>query len=138
MGNLNKCKCGLWSCTKEKEVCERTYQSRFERQRQRWDNNMKVSRTDNHSVALNWKEGNPSKSWTTNFSTDGNYLFSYNLMIGYTNPSGVKVSLEYNAPNHNFVSMTTSSHVSLANNVSDCSECVFGQRITKPDCWSSL
>lgn len=88
-------------------------------------------RTNNLNVVKNWSKGKPSKSFNGNLSTDGLYLYSYDLVIGRTDPSGNKVAKLYNAPHKAFESMTTSTHVSYAKNVAGSWEIPFGQRLTK-------
>ncbi len=64
----------------------------------------------NQDVVRAWRAGRSAAS--KNLSTDGKSLFSYRLEIGRTEEKGWKVVLNYRSPN--FVSMTTSQHVSLA------------------------
>ena len=66
----------------------------------------------NKDVASAW--GLSKKASASNMSTDGSKLWSYDLMIGYTDPkTGGKVLIDYTASGGQFVSMTTSSkHIS--------------------------
>lgn len=88
-------------------------------------------RESNTSVVKSWSQNRKSNSYTGNLSTDGSYLFSYDLVIGRTMPNGDKVALLYNAPNDHFESMTTSTHVSYAVRESDSKEIPYGDRLTK-------
>lgn len=66
---------------------------------------------NNLSVARAWVRGSTAK--TKNLSTDGESLWSYNLLIAKRTPYGMSV-YDYTAASGNFVSMTTSKHVGLA------------------------
>jgi YD repeat-containing protein len=74
----------------------------------------------NSQVSEAWENNQIAKN--ANSSTDGKNLFSYSLLIGYTNEQGEKVALQYNAASGNFVSATTSNHVSYANRYADKTE----------------
>ena len=65
----------------------------------------------NAQVVENWGRNNPASAG--NLRTDGENLYSYNLLIGYTTPKGTKVALDYTARGK-MVSQTTSCHVGLA------------------------
>jgi YD repeat-containing protein len=65
----------------------------------------------NSQVAECWGRNQPANAG--NLSTDGDDLYSYNLLIGYTTPKGTKVALDYTARGK-MVSQTTSCHVGLA------------------------
>lgn len=65
---------------------------------------------NNLSVARAWVRGDSAK--TKNFSTDGESLWSYNLLIAKRSPYGMKV-YDYTRSG-SFVSMTTSKHVGIA------------------------
>ena len=65
----------------------------------------------NENVVINWSEGNKAKS--KNLKSDGNLLFSYDLLIGYTN-NNKKIVIDFTAKGKYFISATTSRHVSLA------------------------
>jgi hypothetical protein len=79
---------------------------------------MKVIRTTNSEVPKYWMEGRSAKSNNGQFSTDGNFLYSYSKRIGATTLSGDKVVFDYTAPAGHKVSMTTSQHVGLAKRTS--------------------
>ena len=66
----------------------------------------------NSDVVYKWKQGEEARNGRYTLHTDGKDLYSYNLRIGFTTPSGKKVAVEHRAPN--FVSITTSQHVGLA------------------------
>ena len=68
-----------------------------------------MKRTNNSGVAKAWANNEQARSNNGNYSTDGNKLFSYSTMIGYTSPEGKKVVLDYTAGTGHFLSMTTSS-----------------------------
>ena len=61
-----------------------------------------------------WRNNASAKSYTNNYWTDGNNLYSYNLPIGITTDNGRKVLYDYTVAAGNFVSATTSRHVNLA------------------------
>tara|TARA_R100000700_G_C3092923_1_gene93446 strand:+ start:282 stop:536 length:255 start_codon:yes stop_codon:yes gene_type:complete len=68
-------------------------------------------------VALAWYNGIKAKTGKNKrgditFHTDGEKLWSYDLLIGYTE-EGKKIVLDYTSPD-NFYSMTTSHHVGCA------------------------
>lgn len=65
----------------------------------------------NKDIVNAWIHGYAAR--TKNFSTDGKFLRSYNLIIGYTNDLGQVFVLDYTSPD-NFESQTTSTHVGLA------------------------
>lgn len=65
----------------------------------------------NAQVAENWGRNNPAVAG--NLRTDGENLWSYNLLIGYTTPKGRKVVIDYTARGV-YCSQTTSCHVGLA------------------------
>ena len=52
-------------------------------------------------------------SWTSNFSTCGKRLYSYDLEIARFDDEGDIVVFDYTAPAGCFESMTTSSHVGM-------------------------
>ena len=66
----------------------------------------------NKDVASAW--GLSRRASASNMSTDGQKLWSYDLMIGYTDlETGGKVLIDYTTKGGRFVSMTTSSkHIS--------------------------
>ena len=65
----------------------------------------------NNDVINAWIHGYAAR--TKNFSTDGKFLRSYDLIVGYTNDLGQVFVLDYTSPD-NFYSQTTSAHVGLA------------------------
>ena len=72
----------------------------------------------NSDVAEAW--GRSRRKVATNMSTDGVYLYSYELLIGYTAEDGKKVLIDYTAAGGRFVSMTTSTkHISPSRWVAD-------------------
>ena len=80
----------------------------------------------NHSVISSWANGRASRNHKNTLRTDGNTLWSYGLVIGYTTVTerhGVhtenKDAIDYTAPSGNFRSMTTSSHVGRAKAMAD-------------------
>jgi len=70
---------------------------------------MTIKRTTNGGVAESWAKNEKARSNNGNFSTDGDILYSYNTMIGFTSEEGRKVVLDYTAGTGNFLSMTTST-----------------------------
>lgn len=71
----------------------------------------------NHQVVEAWALDQPANSGR--MITDGDRLWSYALVIGFTDEDGKKVALDYTAPVGWFRSMTTSCHVGLAKGVAD-------------------
>ena len=79
----------------------------------------------NRDVVRAWREGRTASNH--HMKTDGEKLWSYNLVIGYTlrhhTPYSQKVALDYTSERAGhcsaFVSMTTSCHVGLAKRVAD-------------------
>ena len=73
----------------------------------------------NKSVASAW--GLSVRASASNMSTDGQKLWSYDLMIGYTDPTtGGKVLIDYTSKGGQFVSMTTSSkHIAPSRHYAD-------------------
>jgi hypothetical protein len=72
-----------------------------------------------NQVPDSWYNNMPAKSHTRSFTTDGHALYSYDLMIGTTNTRGEKVLYRYTREANNFISRTTSRHVSLATSYAD-------------------
>ena len=72
------------------------------------------NRTDNRNVARAWANSRQAESHTRHLRTDGTFLHSYSLMIGFTADDGSKVLLNYTAPAQCFRSQTTSTHVGVA------------------------
>ena len=67
----------------------------------------------NREVARAWARCQPAKA--ANLWTDGSYLYSYRLCIGYRNGAGETVAVPYRSGTRwGFRSMTTSRHVGLA------------------------
>ena len=75
----------------------------------------------NEQVIEAWKNSTTQTvySHTGNLSTDGTFLHSYALLIGFTADDGSKVLLDYTAPAQCFRSQTTSTHVGIARSVAD-------------------
>ena len=71
----------------------------------------------NKAVVYHWLNNRDHSS--LNMSTDGNDLYSYAMIIGYTNETGEKVLKDRTAKNDWFVSSTTSCHVGLARPYAD-------------------
>ena len=71
----------------------------------------------NDSVISSWANSRTANSHTGNLRTDGSNLWSYNLLIGYTDERGRKVAKDYMASSGNFYSRTTSNHVSKAKGI---------------------
>ena len=79
-----------------------------------------MPKTTNENVANNWYYNTESQNHSGSYHTDGNNLYSYNLLIGFTTQSGKKVLLDYTASGGHFRSMTTSTkHVCSARRVCD-------------------
>lgn len=79
----------------------------------------------NEEVAKQWANHKPARTSmmgnTARFSTNGQDLYSYNLLIGFTTTKGEKVALQYQAcakysrgDDGWFRSNTTSHHVAIA------------------------
>lgn len=73
-----------------------------------------MPRLDLHSVGNYWKANKKARSHTGNLKTDGKTLWSYGLIIGYTDENGKKIAYKYMARYGHFYSRTTSNHVSIA------------------------
>ena len=77
-------------------------------------------KTTNENVALNWYRNTPSRNHGDTMSTNGNDLYSYGLLIGFTTKSGKKILLDYTAAAGHFRSMTTSTkHISPTRYIAD-------------------
>ena len=79
--------------------------------------------SSNKEVATAWANNKQAKSSkfldSYRYHTDGSYLYSYGLMIGFTRTSnGNKVLIEYTASG-SFQSRTTSNHVGSARVAAD-------------------
>jgi len=73
----------------------------------------------NQTVIDAWKEGESWRNGSGSLYTDGDLLWSYSLVIGYTG-SGyekLKIVIDYTAPDN--VTQTTSEHVGLAKSVTE-------------------
>lgn len=70
----------------------------------------------NEKVAVGWGRG--SSVAAGHFRTDGKNLWSYALLVGYTDEAGKKVLKDYRRQ----VSVTTSRHCGLAARVADVIE----------------
>ena len=66
----------------------------------------------NKAVVYHWLNNREHSS--LNMSTGGPDLYSYAMVIGYTNEAGEKVLKDRTAKNDLFVSATTSCHVGIA------------------------
>ena len=79
----------------------------------------------NQTVIDAWKSGKSWRNGSGSLYTDGSRLWSYSLVIAYTDPDellrrgkyGIKVVIDYMAPDD--VTQTTSMHVGLAMKVAD-------------------
>ena len=69
----------------------------------------------NELVVRNWRDGVPASA--KNLTTNGQYLYSYDLLIGMT-LKGEKVVYDYTASGE-YVSQTTSCHVGIARRYAD-------------------
>lgn len=68
----------------------------------------------NASVVAAWKKGKKARNGRNSFSTDGTWLYSYRLRIGYRTSNGICVVGDFTAGSNAFHSVTTSKHVGLA------------------------
>mgnify|MGYP003113772897 FL=1 len=73
----------------------------------------KSIRTNNSNIPSYWVKSQAAHSNNKQFRTDGQSLYSYNLVIGVT-VAGQKILLDYSAPAGHYVSSTTSQHVGKA------------------------
>ena len=79
---------------------------------------MRMIRTTNENVALNWRQGNAAVSSTGNYRTDGLNLYSYYTRIGFTTVNGQKVLGDFTKRGGRFLTPTTSTkHVPPARSV---------------------
>ena len=70
-------------------------------------------KTTNEHVAIRWFRNQPASNHGGSMTTDGNDLYSYNLLIGFTTEQGTKILLDYTSKTGHFRSMTTSTkHIS--------------------------
>jgi hypothetical protein len=67
----------------------------------------------NGKILRAWKNGKSAKNGRRSLTTDGEKLYSYNLVIG-VNVGGKLYVGDYTSRDQNFVSMTTSRHVNIA------------------------
>ena len=71
---------------------------------------------NNKKVVQSWAKGEKSKSSSYGaihrFHTDGSFLYSYSLMIGYVAKNGNRVVIDYTGNDR--YSVTTSKHVNMA------------------------
>ena len=81
-----------------------------------------MPRLDIHSVGNFWQANKKARSHTKSLRTDGRTLWSYGLVIGYTDENGRKIAYKYMACHGHFRSRTTSRHVSIA--MSRADECI--------------
>ena len=71
-------------------------------------------RVHNSLVAEAWALGKEAKNHRGSFWTDGKKIYSYELQIGDTSPTGKKIVRDYTANgSYGFQSQTTSCHVGL-------------------------
>ena len=77
---------------------------------------MSKIKVNNRLVPDYWKAGIPANNHTGSFTTDGDKLWSYSLLIGDTcERTGTKVLREYTAGGKwGYKSQTTSCHVGYA------------------------
>ena len=75
-----------------------------------------MARMINHEVVKHWLAGQAAENHKGTLRSDGDRLYSYNLIIGDTDHDfGLKVVRDYTAPgNHRYHSQTTSCHVGMA------------------------
>ena len=78
----------------------------------------KSIRTSNSNIPSYWAKSVTAHSNNKQYRTDGQNLYSYNLVIGVT-VAGQKVLLDYSAPAGHMVSSTTSQHVGKARRWAD-------------------
>ena len=69
---------------------------------------------NNKEIAQAWAKGQVFSRRSKALATDGSSLYSYNLVIGYTNAQGKKVAIDYTRSGGDYRSQTTSTHVGLA------------------------
>jgi len=73
----------------------------------------------NDAVIVAWLNHKEHRTKNFNLCTNGDELYSYDLMIGFTKGGVHKILLDYTAKSNNFVSMTTSRHIGLARPYAD-------------------
>ncbi len=78
----------------------------------------------NKDVARLWSEGKSGRN--AHLFTTGESIYSYGLLIGYTEGK-MKIAIDYTAVGGDYISQTTSYHVSsvkcYSNEVKSSSEC---------------
>jgi hypothetical protein len=73
----------------------------------------KSIRTNNSNIPSHWARSQPAHSNNRQFRTDGDFLYSYNLVVGVT-VGGKKILLDYTAAAGHFRSQTTSQHIGVS------------------------
>ena len=73
----------------------------------------------NIDIITEWISNRPYSKRHKALSTDGQILFSYGLIIGYTNKQGRKVAIDYTSTGGYMKSQTTSTHVGMAKRKAD-------------------
>lgn len=71
----------------------------------------------NRNVISAWTNGKKASNARKSLSTDGKWLYSYKVAIGYRTSNGILVLGNYTSPGGSFQSVTTSCHVSKARRV---------------------
>ncbi len=78
------------------------------------------NKTTCEGVGQAWARSVTASNHGGTMRTNGDLLYSYTTVIGYTTVEGQKVLLDYTAATGNFLSMTTSSkHISPTRAVAD-------------------
>ncbi len=73
--------------------------------------------TANHKVIAAWKDGKKAVNGRKSLWTDGKWLYSYRLAIGYRTSNGICVLGNYTSGGGSFRSVTTSCHIGKARRV---------------------
>ncbi len=76
-----------------------------------------ILKITNEDVVQAWRH--TRSAFARNIRTDGYRLYSFNLIIGYTDGDGRKIVTDYTKDGGAYYSMTTSHHVGLAKSVAD-------------------
>ncbi len=71
----------------------------------------------NHKVIAAWKDGKKAVNGRKSLSTDGKWLYSYRLAIGFRTSNGICVLGNYTSGGGSFRSVTTSCHISSQSTV---------------------
>ena len=71
----------------------------------------------NHKVINAWKDGKKAINGRKSLWTDGKWLYSYRLPIGFRTSNGICVLANYTSGGGSFRSQTTSCHVGRARRV---------------------